>query len=518
MVLSTEGVLTINGLAGSSSRFLKVSSTGALEAFSANPAEANQVLFGTGEFGDLPEAIGALGLNSGKLSVNSGINFGVGITNPASELDVQGNARITEHLSVEKSIYLGTSADYSNIRYIPATDGNPSILAFGVNGNATSGHFTNLYPGPDNIENNSYEHPCDPGADPPPQNAGSVALFQGALYVQKLSGNQSLGSLKIEHNGLNAVIESQGNNPASTQAGDLLFNTFCKRNIYMFDHPNFLPGAQRILCISGRVNVTEFMQLGAAGKTNWQDVGTRLFIEAGSSLYGIKLSDPSGNVKFSVKGDGNTIINGRTNITTTTNDAIVVADAGTSQVNFLVNKNGNTFLGGNISTVPNAQLVVAQPIPNYKAISLVDNGNQNREFFSVEGSGYTEIKVYNPGSMPQAYGQSPRAFTIRDMANLKDLFVVNADGKTYAREVEISLVADFPDYVFDKDYSLRPIQDVKTFIQENKHLPGFSPARHYEQNGMAVGDIILKQQEKIEEMMLYIIQLEERLNKVEGNK
>ena len=34
------------------------------------------------------------------------------------------------------------------------------------------------------------------------------------------------------------------------------------------------------------------------------------------------------------------------------------------------------------------------------------------------------------------------------------------------------------DYVFEKDYSLMPLQEVEKFVTEKKHLPGMPNAQH----------------------------------------
>lgn len=180
---------------------------------------------------------------------------------------------------------------------------------------------------------------------------------------------------------------------------------------------------------------------------------------------------------------------------------------------------GRTYIGKNLFHGNGSMLTVGQPNKNDLALSLVDNTNSTpNDFFNVYGNGYTEIKVYSPSTMPQPLGGSPRAFAIRDMANNKDLFVVNSTGKTYAREVEISLIATFPDYVFDKNYDLKPIEEVEKYISENKHLPGFEKAEYYEKNGINVNDMFIKQQEKIEELTLYIIELKKELDNIKKSK
>lgn len=98
------------------------------------------------------------------------------------------------------------------------------------------------------------------------------------------------------------------------------------------------------------------------------------------------------------------------------------------------------------------------------------------------------------------------AFEIFDINTNKINFKVKASGIVYAREIEVTNVNPFPDYVFKKDYSLKPISELENYIRINGHLPGFENGEHYEKNGMNLNTIILKQQEKIEELYLYLIQ------------
>jgi hypothetical protein len=86
------------------------------------------------------------------------------------------------------------------------------------------------------------------------------------------------------------------------------------------------------------------------------------------------------------------------------------------------------------------------------------------------------------------------------------LFKVDANGKVWAREFEINLTNPFPDYVFEADYKLMPINDLETFIIKNKHLPNVKPASEYQQAGSVnIGELNIKMMEKIEELTLYII-------------
>lgn len=185
---------------------------------------------------------------------------------------------------------------------------------------------------------------------------------------------------------------------------------------------------------------------------------------------------------------------------------------GTNKRVFEVLNSGAIISGTNITSTT-AMLAVGQPVKANKAFVLTDNSQTpNKNYFSVQGNGYTEINVHTPSAMP-----NNRVLTIYDNFNSRDLFVVKSDGKVYAREVEISLAASFPDYVFENGYDLKPIHEVEKFVTTNKHLPGFEKGTHYETNGVNVTDLMLKQQQQLEEQMLYIIQLEKRLKALEKN-
>jgi len=71
------------------------------------------------------------------------------------------------------------------------------------------------------------------------------------------------------------------------------------------------------------------------------------------------------------------------------------------------------------------------------------------------------------------------------------------------------------DFVFDKEYSLRPLEEVESFIQMNKHLPDIPPAAEIEAHGIDVGKMQMKAMQKIEELTLYVIEQNKRIVRLE---
>ncbi|RYF96985.1 MAG: hypothetical protein EOO00_01325, partial [Chitinophagaceae bacterium] len=85
-----------------------------------------------------------------------------------------------------------------------------------------------------------------------------------------------------------------------------------------------------------------------------------------------------------------------------------------------------------------------------------------------------------------------------------------------ARANEIIVETGWADYVFQHDYKLRSLEEVEQFIQQHRHLPNIPSAKEIEENGLHVGDTQKRMMEKIEELTLYLIQANKRIEKLEA--
>ncbi|MBL0341680.1 MAG: hypothetical protein IPP71_12505 [Bacteroidetes bacterium] len=63
-----------------------------------------------------------------------------------------------------------------------------------------------------------------------------------------------------------------------------------------------------------------------------------------------------------------------------------------------------------------------------------------------------------------------------------------------------------PDYVFEKNYDLMSISELKQFIEKNKHLPEIPSANEMLKNGVNTSELLMGLLKNIEELTLYIIQ------------
>lgn len=86
------------------------------------------------------------------------------------------------------------------------------------------------------------------------------------------------------------------------------------------------------------------------------------------------------------------------------------------------------------------------------------------------------------------------------------------DGKAICEELKVQLSGNWPDYVFQNNYNLKSFDELRKYIAVNKHLPNIPAAAEVEKNGMEVGDMQKRMMEKIEELTLYVLQLEEKIS------
>ncbi|MCB0429437.1 MAG: hypothetical protein H6585_07100 [Flavobacteriales bacterium] len=90
-------------------------------------------------------------------------------------------------------------------------------------------------------------------------------------------------------------------------------------------------------------------------------------------------------------------------------------------------------------------------------------------------------------------------------------------------KIASSTTSYWADYVFALDYQLRSIEELETFVKENKHLPNVPSAKEVAADGIDIAKMDATLLEKIEELSLYVIQLKKenaelvkRLDKIEN--
>ncbi len=92
---------------------------------------------------------------------------------------------------------------------------------------------------------------------------------------------------------------------------------------------------------------------------------------------------------------------------------------------------------------------------------------------------------------------------------------VQIDGKLACKELVIIDPSKWADFVFANDYKLKPLSELEKFYTLNKHLPDVPSEKEVKTNGINSADMDAVLLQKIEELTLYIVELNKRINTLE---
>lgn len=93
-------------------------------------------------------------------------------------------------------------------------------------------------------------------------------------------------------------------------------------------------------------------------------------------------------------------------------------------------------------------------------------------------------------------------------------FKLAVKGSIGASEIKVLDVKSWADFVFEDSYSLRNLIELETFIQKNKHLPDIPSEIEIKEQGINIADMDAMLLRKIEELTLYVIDQNKKINKV----
>jgi len=95
-----------------------------------------------------------------------------------------------------------------------------------------------------------------------------------------------------------------------------------------------------------------------------------------------------------------------------------------------------------------------------------------------------------------------------------DTYRLSVKGKVRAEEVKV--YNTWADYVFSPAYELPSLKQVENYIAQNGHLQNVPSAKEITEKGLELGEMAKIQQEKIEELTLYLIQQNKEIEELKS--
>lgn len=90
------------------------------------------------------------------------------------------------------------------------------------------------------------------------------------------------------------------------------------------------------------------------------------------------------------------------------------------------------------------------------------------------------------------------------------------NGSALFTKVVVKDYNNWPDYVFNTTYRLRPLSEVEQYINEHHHLPEVVSAEEVQKNGLDISENQAALLKKIEELTLYVIEQNKKIAALEA--
>lgn len=253
--------------------------------------------------------------------------------------------------------------------------------------------------------------------------------------------------------------------------------------------------------ISGTTNqLMKFTGTNSGGNSIVYDNGTQV---------GIGTTTPSASLQ--VKGSGTTSTTSNFLVQNSSNDTLLrLRDDGKMGIGYNGSSFGRTInVGGtgiNFYTADEASFGGAI-FPTDTSLVMWSNSASNNYLVFQPFWGNTGVGTYTPNAKLHLNG----AMLIGgNSANKATNYELSVDGEVIAESFVTLNSTSWPDYVFEKDYPLMPLNELETSIKENKHLPGIPSAREMETNGINLGEMTTTLTQKIEELTLYMLEMNKK--------
>lgn len=431
---------------------------------------------------------------------------GIGMTNPIFKLDVNGVFRSAGDAQIN-SINIGRGA--GNV----ASNTAVGLGSFAVNTTGSSNTAIGAYTLAANTTG-----------------AGNIAIGHTALTANTTGvANTGIGYQALMANTTGAYNTSLGSGTLVNSTAD--YNTAMGHNALRSN-----------LTGSSNVSVGANALYGNGTGVNNTGIGSQALVSNVSGSYNVAIGFKAG---YSNLASNNVFLGSEAGYNETGSNKLYIDNSNTSSPLIYGDFSANTLsLNGDvgIGTAPSAQLhttgtVRFAGLTNDNALTrvVVSDGSGNLSYRTASTIGNPNVWALGGNAIGPSSGyfigtttSEALVFKTNNSEALRittggqiaiggptidpHTYLLAVGGNMIAEKIKLKAVGDWPDYVFEKKYQLLSLADVEKYIQQHRHLPDVPSAKDVADNGIDVGDSQALLLRKIEELTLYMIELDKKVN------
>lgn len=253
--------------------------------------------------------------------------------------------------------------------------------------------------------------------------------------------------------------------------------------------------------------------------------GSTVQLGNGTNVVGTKLHISSGNEVGLTDAQSGYLMTGSqaaTNIIMDNNE-IQARNNGSSSPLFVQYNGGNMALG---NITPTSQLHMTGDLTMQSStpiLQLKNNAGTNMVFVQMNGidarlgtNAENDLGklIFSTNGTNRMYINQTGQISV-GTATPATGYMLSVNGKAMVEELKVQLSGNWPDYVFNNKYKLKNFDELREYIDKNNHLPNIPAASEIEKSGLEVGEMQRLMMEKIEELTLYVLQLEKKIKDIE---
>lgn len=192
-------------------------------------------------------------------------------------------------------------------------------------------------------------------------------------------------------------------------------------------------------------------------------------------------------------------------------------------------KQSNRYVGiGTTSPVSPLHLEAATPYlfrikrtsagSDMTAFAEIESGSGTNWRYGVGGTGNGlgidngQFYIEKTGSGAAMVITTGKNILINKTTQSNSTYRLDVNGEVRANGVTVNTTG--ADFVFAPEYKLNKLEDVEHFIKNNHHLPEIPSAKEMTANGMNVGELNKQLLQKVEELTLYVIELNKQIQEL----